>query len=130
MPSATTTRQKVINYINRSDDVEELKQIAKAIDARRSTVSQAKHEAECMARFDLIRQATVIVRDRDHHRLFIGRPTPTVFTGDRWYVREEYRGRKYRGVFVSRESDTPKSRRGWHWLSWKDCDCWMPEPAT
>lgn len=131
MPNGTTTKQKVMNYVRRCCDRDELREIAKEIDKRRAAIHEEQHDAVCQQRFDAVRQAAVIVRDHSiAGRVFLFRDTPAAFRSDRWYVREEYRGRKYRGVFVSAEANTPRSRKGWHFLSWRDCDCWKPEEVA
>jgi hypothetical protein len=122
----STTKRKVLNYLARSEDLDELDEIGQAAYRRRREVSEQRHREKLLAKLDRLAAAVSIVRDPAVTSIAIGGPNPLA-AAPRWYVRGRHNGRKHVGLWVTRTPDEPRGPKSSVWLDLEDAIGWIPE---
>jgi hypothetical protein len=126
---AATTRRKVLNYLARSVDLDELEEIRKAAWVRHREVRDARRREDLLRRLATLAGAVSIVRDPTVHTLTLGGRDPLA-AASRWYVRGRHNGRKHVGLWVTRTPDEPRGPKSSVWLDLEDAVQWIPEPES
>jgi hypothetical protein len=125
----STTKRKVLNYLARSEDVDELDEIGEAVYRRRREVWEQRHREKLLAKLDRLAAAVSIVRDPAVTTMTIGGRNPLA-AAERWYVRGRHNGRKHVGLWVTRTPDEPRGPKSSVWLALEDAIGWIPEETS
>lgn len=126
----TLTLRRVLGFVSRCDELEELHKLAEAVEKRRRAVVSAARAARCRERFEQLATASAIVRDDSREsRIFFG-GTPRLYQSSRWYVRGRHDGRKYVGLWVTKTADEPRGRKSSVFLPLDDALMWKPATGS